>query len=115
MVFLVDINYGRLVRCSQRNSRGDKLTNGIFLARAILNDECAKPVMDYGINSVSDRLDQHKAWTTGVIDTYLVGVVHSHSHTWSFEVVYIHHRRGRPISRSIDKLELAWSRSDVVR
>jgi hypothetical protein len=99
-----------------RYCEGSEFTRGIFLAKAILNDEWAKPVIDYGINSVSDQFDQREARTKGgVINTYLVGVVHGHSHTWSFEVIYIHHRRGRPISRSVHKLELAWSRSDVVR
>jgi len=51
----------------------------------------------------------------GVDEAYLIGVVHGHGHTWSLEVIHIHDRRSRPIGGSVYKLELAWSRSDVVR
>src|SRR5258708_5364746 len=58
IVFLQDSVLGRhkLRKVSEtwsRYSKKDELTRGIFLAKAILNDECAKPVIDYGINSVS--------------------------------------------------------------
>jgi hypothetical protein len=47
MVFFVDMNYDERQdrTLSDNNTRR---TNGIFLERAILNDECANPVIDYG-------------------------------------------------------------------
>jgi len=46
MVFFVDMNCD--VRQGQASTdEGMERTNGIFLAKPILNEECANPVMDY--------------------------------------------------------------------
>ena len=45
MVFLVDMNCS-LDQYLPRLSLGDTLTNGIFLANAILKDACANPMID---------------------------------------------------------------------
>ena len=70
IVFLQDSVLGRhklrkVSKMRSRYSKEDELTKGIFLAKAILNDECAKPVIDYGINSVSGQFDQkpRMEWT----------------------------------------------------
>ena len=46
IVFLVDMNYITLMSKSVSHGDGRNRTRGIFLESAILNDECANPVID---------------------------------------------------------------------
>jgi len=67
MVFFVDIN------CNARQDGAIpdermKRTNGIFLTKAILNEECANPVMDY---VPSADFTDPAIWNAN-----LIGVVH---------------------------------------
>ena len=76
--------------------------------KAILNEECAKPVMDYKMTDMR----------SGILDSfgraYLVGVVHAHSNTLALKVVHIECGRRATISWSIDELQLSSSRNDEI-
>ena len=73
-------------------------TSGIFLTKAILNEEWANPVMDC-IPSVNPTNSCGK-------QTNLVCVVHRHGHTLALEVINIQGRRGRAILRCVYELQL---------
>lgn len=62
----------------------DSHTRGIFFCKAILNDECAKPVIDSTARQRSRRARKDDKLA------YLIRIIHCHGHTRSFEVVYIH-------------------------
>ena len=96
MVFFVDMN------CDARQGRtisddNPELTSGIFLDKAILNEECANPVIDY--HFLANPTNPLK-----IKQTNLVCIVHRHCHTLAFEVVNIQSRWGRTILGSEHEL-----------
>jgi hypothetical protein len=86
------------------------LTKGIFFVMAILNDECAKPVMDYiRIRNPTVRINRKNK------TTHFVGIIHRHRYTLSFKVIYIQRRDGLAICGCVHKLKFAGAWNDVVR
>jgi hypothetical protein len=77
-------------------------TRGIFLLRAILNEECANPVIDY-----------HQCYNNlikcSMIIAYLIGIIHAHRYTFTLEVVDIESGCCRTVLRSVHQLKLAGS------
>ena len=107
MVFLVDMNYHNTGEQTGEGRGGWGHTRGIFLESAILNDECAKPVMDC--------MKVRATFCTMTFATHLVCVVHTHSNSPSLEIIHIQYCRRFAISRSIYKLQLARSWSNEIR
>jgi hypothetical protein len=64
------------------------LTNGIFLVKAILNEEWAKPVMDFA-NRISVSLHVESRASR----THFIRVVHCKCNAFTLEVVYIEDSR----------------------
>lgn len=84
-----------------------KHTRGIFLAKAILNDACAKPVIDYALSGFTRfaALSRH---------THFICIVHAHGNTLPLEVVNVHDSLLAAVGWCIDELKLAGAWGDEV-
>jgi len=105
MVFFVDMNCGA-IQGRTLSDENTEQTSGILLAKAILNEEWANPVMDC-IPSATSRNPCRK-------QTNLIRVVHRHGHTLTLEVINIQGRWGRTILGSVHELQLTRPGSNKV-
>ena len=104
MVFFVDMNCdGYQGRALSDEKMGR--TSGIFLTKAILNEECANPVIDY-IPSAGFSLPRKPM--------NLICVVHRHGNTLPPEVIDIHNRWGRATLWGVHELQFSRSGGDEV-
>ena len=80
-----------------------------FLDNAILNDACAKPLID------CCTVDELKVIDILYNATYLVGVVHRHGDTLALEVEHGEVNGLTAISGVKHETELSWARHNKVR
>jgi len=85
-------------------------TNGIFFDSAILNDEWAKPAIDYPPPSTL-RPPPNSNGTR----THFIGVIHRKGHAFTLEIIHVQRGRCAAVLWRIHELELARARRNKVR
>jgi len=85
-------------------------TNGIFFDSAILNDEWAKPAIDYPPSSTLRPPPNSNETGTDII-----GVIHRKGHAFTLEIIHVQRGRCAAVLWRIHELELARARRNKVR